>query len=141
MKSIENNFNKIEEEKISPEKICGVIQDVIDDKYELFDPEKMANYSADFSGDDPLFINIKSYMKGYGFGYIIFHDFLRRVGFNKNFFSTDFTDDGEKLFQKAVNDQLIEKVSEASGLHRLTKWKVIGDPIKNLEKIKSEIKI
>lgn len=37
---------------------------------------------------------------------------------------------------KAIEDGLIEKVSEPFGLQRLTRWKVVDDPIKNLEKIR-----
>jgi hypothetical protein len=129
------HFKPLEKE-IDSDNMKAIIQDVIDNKYLLFDPETMANYSADFSGPEPLFINIHNEIKGSGFGYIIFHDFLRRVGTGKIFFATDFTAPGSKLFQKAIDDGLIEKVSEASGLHRLTKWKVIGDPVKNLEKIR-----
>ncbi|MCD6109217.1 hypothetical protein J7J83_00420 [bacterium] len=125
-------------EKIGSDQIESIVQDVIDGNYKLFDVETMANYDADFSGDEPYFINIWNKQKGYGFGYIIFHDFLRRVGTGKTFLSTDFTEDGANLFQKAVNDGLIKKVSEPFGLQRLTRWKVVSDPIKNLEKIKDQ---
>lgn len=125
-------------EKISPEQMKLIVQDVIDSKYELFDVKTMANYDADFSGDEPCFINIWNKQKGYGFGYIVFHDFLRRVGVGETFLSTDFTIDGSNLFQKAVNDGLIKKVSEPFGLQRLTRWEVVSDPVKNLEKIKDQ---
>lgn len=132
-------FNSSYEDKeIDTEQLKAIIQDVIDNKYSLFDPESMANYDADFSGDEPYFINIWSKQKGYGFGYIVFHDFLRRVGTGKTFLSTDLTEDGSNLFQKAVNNGLIKKVSEPFGLQRLTRWKVVSDPIKNLEKIKDQ---
>jgi hypothetical protein len=98
----------------------------------------MANYDADFSGDEPCFINIWNKQKGYGFGYIVFNDFLRRVGVGKTFLSTDFTQDGLDLFQKSINDGLIKKVSEPFGLHRLIRWEVVGDPVKNLEKIRDK---
>lgn len=125
-------------EKISPDQIKSIVQDVIDERYEIFDVETMANYDADFSGDEPYFINIWNKQKGYGFGYIVFHDFLRRVGIEKTFLSTDFTQEGSNLFQKAVNEGLIKKVSEAFGLQRLTRWKVTGDPVKNLERIRDQ---
>ncbi|HUT22194.1 MAG TPA: hypothetical protein VMX18_02155 [Candidatus Bipolaricaulota bacterium] len=122
-------------EKISAEKMKTIIQDVIDDNFSVFDNETMADYDADFSGEEPCLINIWAKRKGYGFGYLVFHDFLRRVGLQKTFLSTDFTEEGSNLFQKAMSDGLIEKVSEPSGLQRLTRWKVINDPIQNLGKI------
>ena len=125
-------------EKISTEQMKDIIQDVIDNAYSLFDVETMANYDADFSGEEPYFINIWAKQGGYGFGYIVFHDFLRRVGIQKTFLSTDFTQEGSNLFQKAVKDGLIEKVSEPFGLQRLTRWKVVDDPVKNLEKIRDQ---
>lgn len=125
-------------EKISAEQRRAIIQDVIDGAYSLFDVETMANYDADFSGEEPYFINIWNKQSGYGFGYIVFHDFLRRVGVQKTFLSTDFTKEGSDLFQRAVSDGLIENVSEPFGLRRLTRWKVIGDPVKNLERMRDQ---
>ena len=128
------------EVKISGEEMQKIVQDVIDDKYNLFDAETMANYDADFSGPEPFFINIWAKQKGHGFGYIVFHDFLRKVGDGKTFLSTDFTEDGAKLFARAQGDKLIEKVSDQMGLQRLTRWKVVGDPVKHLEEIKNSQK-
>ena len=93
-----------EPEKISPDKIKLIVQDVIDGKYELFDVETMANYDADFSGEEPHFINIWNKQKGYGFGYIVFHDFLGRVGVGKTFLSTDFTQEGSNLLFCVMQD-------------------------------------
>lgn len=125
-------------EKIKPEQMRLIIQDVINGTFELFNVDTMANYDADFSGDEPLFIKIEAKQKGQSFGYLVFHDFLRRVGRDNTFVTTDLTNDGKRLFEKTVSDGLLEKVSEPFGLHRLTKWKIIGDPIKNLEKIRDE---
>ncbi len=125
-------------DRFDKKEMQDIIQDVIDDKYELFDAETMANYDADFSGEEPFFINIWSKQAGKNFGYIVFHDFLRRVGEGKTFSSTDFTEAGSRLFQKAVDDGLIKKISEGSGLHRSTRWEVVDNPIKNLEKIKDK---
>jgi|GEM_PF-1276818 len=138
--SREEKFKSLQSaEEFNPDQIKNIIQDVIDEEYLLFDVERMADYDADFSGKEPYFINIWSKQKGYNFGYIVFHDFLRRVGEQNTFLSTDFTQGGSKLFQKAVEDNLIEKVSDSFGLQRLTRWRVINDPVKNLEKIKKEV--
>ena len=123
-----NSFDK--------EKMKSILQDVIDGKFDLFNVETMANYDAEFSGEEPYFINIWNKQKDHGFGYVVFHDFLHRVGIGKTFNSTNFTDDGKKLFDKAVSDGLIEKMSEPFGLQNLTKWKVVGDSIAHLKKIK-----
>lgn len=123
---------------IDKEQMRAIIQDVIDGTYALFDVETMANYDADFRGEEPLFISILAKQEGHNFGYIIFHDFLRRVGVKKTFLSTDFTEVGSNLFEKAVRDGLIEKISKPFGLQRLTRWRVIGDPVKNLEKIRDQ---
>jgi hypothetical protein len=56
------------------------------------------------------------------------HHFLQRVGQGNEFFSTDFTDAGEKLFSKAVAKGLFEQTSGPQGLARYTKWRVTGDP-------------
>lgn len=124
---------------VDNERMRAIIQDVIDNKYNVFDVNTMANYDADFSGPEPWFINIWNKQPGYGFGYIVFHDFLRRVGSGKTFLATDFTEGkggGQELFQKAINDGLIKKISEPFGLHRLTRWVVVGDPLQNLERMR-----
>lgn len=125
-------------EVVSKEKLPAIIQDVIDGTFRVFDVKTMANYDADFSSDEPCILNIWSEQQGHGFGYIVFHDFLRRVGAEKTFLATDMTNDGARLVQKAEQDGIIQKVSEPFGLLRLTRWKVIGDPIKNLEKIRDQ---
>jgi len=124
-------------EVISKDHMNKIIQDIIDGRFEVFDTESMADFDADFSGEEPLFINIWSVKRGYGFGYLVFHEFLRKVGLQKSFLSTDFTPDGERCFEKAVKDGLIEKTSEPFGLHRLTRWKVIGDPVQHLHTLKT----
>ena len=116
----------------------AIIQDVIDGESGKFDPETMADYDADFRGSEPLIINIWTKQRGHGFGYLAFHDFLRRVGMQKTFLATDMTADGASLIQKAVNDGLVEKVSEPFGLQRLTRWKVVGDPVAHLEQIRDD---
>ncbi len=132
-------FSTNPEEEISPEQIRAIIQDVIDGAYKLFDVKTMADYDAEFSGEEPLFINIWNKKEGHNFGYIVFHDFLRKVGQDNTFLSTDLTSPGKKLFEKAIQDSLIEKMTENIGLHRMTRYKVINDPNKNLEKIKNQI--
>lgn len=125
-------------EKINSEQLKSIVQDVIDSKYKLFDITSMADYDADFSGEEPYFINIWNKRKGYGFGYIVFHDFLRRVGIGETFLSTDFTQEGLNLFEKAIDDGLVERVSGQFGVQRLTRWKVISDPERNLKKIRDK---
>ena len=49
--------SSVPSEKISTEKMKEIIQDVIDDKFEAFDARTMANYDAEFTGDEPYFIN------------------------------------------------------------------------------------
>jgi len=124
----------------TPEKMRSILQDVIDGSFNIFDIESMANYDAEFSGEEPYFINIWNKQEGFGFGYIVFHDFLRRVGIEKTFTSTNFTDAGRALFQKATTDGLIEKVSEPSGLQMITRWKVVGDPTAHLIQMKDLVK-
>ncbi len=121
------------------EQLRNIIQDVIAGTFALFDADTMANYDADFSGNEPFFINIWNKQSGYSFGYIVFHDFLRRVGKQKTFLSSDFTEAGGKLFKQAVDDGLIVKVSEPLGLLRQTRWQVVGDPVENLSKIKNKL--
>ena len=129
----------IREQHFSPDQMKDIIQDIIDAKYTLFNVKTMANYDAQFGDHEPLFLNIWNIQKGYQFGYLVFHDFLRRVEVGKTFLSTDFTPEGAALFEKAVADGLIKKTSEAFGIQRLTRWELIDDPIKNLERIKNKI--
>lgn len=110
-----------------------LIEDVIEGKFEKFDPASVADYDADFSGSEPYFINIWSKRKG--MGYVVFHDFLRRVGIGNSFVASDFTGPGLHLFEKASAAGAIRQVSEKSGFDRRTRWEVLGDPISNLEKI------
>lgn len=112
-----------------------VIQDVIAEKFEIFNVDTMANYDADFSGETPFFINIIAKQKGFGYGHIVFHDFLRRVGLGKTFLSTDFTDDGKRLFTRCERDGLIKKIEDPKGINRLSKWEVTQDPNENLRKM------
>ena len=138
MEKFESNYiESNDKDEISSEKMRAIIQDVIDDKFEVFDVETMASYDAIFSEEsEPYFLNIWTIKAGYGFGYIVFHNFLRRVGIGNTFIATDFTDSGKRLFQKAVNDGLIQQVSEQFGVARNTRWQVVGDPIENLVKIR-----
>ncbi|MCX6735897.1 MAG: hypothetical protein NTZ13_02340 [Candidatus Parcubacteria bacterium] len=140
---IENSDSTIETIDNSPEKkhseeenMWDILQDVIDNRFEVFNVDTMADYDADFSGSEPLFINIWNKKPGSGLGYVVFHDFLRRVGTGKTFLSTDFTGPGVSLFKKASNAGLIKQVSEPTGLQRLTKWEVTGDPVANMEKMR-----
>lgn len=89
---------------------------------------ELADYDADFSGKIPFFINIWSKESGCGYGFNVFLHFLQRVGKENEFNSTDFTESGNALFQKAIKEGLIAQVSGPSGLQRLTRWKVIQDP-------------
>jgi hypothetical protein len=130
---------QVPEQKFTHDQMRAIIQDIIDAKYTLFNVNSMANYDAQFGDHEPMFLNIWNIQKGYQFGYLVFHDFLRRVGIGKTFLSTDFTPEGAALFEKAVADGLIKKTSEAFGIQRLTRWELIEDPIKNLERIKNKI--
>lgn len=127
----------------TPSELVNIIQDVIDDEFETFDIETMANYFADFYDNPeylPSFLNIVSYTPGFGFGYIVFHDFLRRVGFGNTFSSTAMTDEGRHLFEKAQRDGLIEYEKKDEGIVDRTIWRVTSNPITNLERIKEQIK-
>ena len=121
---------------VDKKQMKSIIQDLLDGTFRLFDTETMADYDADFSGAEPYIINIWNKQPGSGFGYLVFHDFLRRVGLNKTFVSSDFTEPGDKLFQKAVTDGLIKKISEPFGLQRMTRWQVVGDPAQNLKRLR-----
>jgi len=128
-------------EMANSEKMKDVIQDVIDGTFFLFNTETMADYDADFREEEPYFIHIWNKERGKGFGYLVFHDFLRRVGVEKTFVSTDFTGDGRKLFEKAVQDGLITKEPHFVSLQRLTRWKVVGDPVEHLRRMKDSLAV
>jgi hypothetical protein len=128
------------EKVFNPELFRKKINQVLAGEHNWQDDDEPANYDALFmDGKEPFFNNIWNKKRGLGLGYIIFHDFLKRVGEGNTFSSTDMTSDGEKLFQKAVKAGLIEQVSERAGLHRVTRWKVVGNPISNLEKIRNDL--
>lgn len=112
-----------------------LIQDVLDGAFQKFDVHTMADYDAVFSDDEPYFINIWTHQAGKGYGYIVFHDFLRRVGVDHTFVSSDFTEPGNKLFDKAQQDGLIVKVDGPFGLQRYTRWKVVSDPTEHLKEL------
>lgn len=87
--------------------------------------EPHADFDADFSGELPLLLNIWNRQPGTGEGYEVFKKFLEQVGSGKNFLSTAVTDDGKRLFEKAVNNNLIEMVAPERGIPQLSEWRVL----------------
>jgi hypothetical protein len=87
--------------------------------------ESHADFDADFSGDIPLLLNIWNRQPGTGEGYEVFKKFLEQVGSGKNFLSTAVTDDGKRLFEKAVNNNLIEMVAPERGIRQFSEWRVL----------------
>lgn len=89
-------------------------------------PDFVSGFDADFSGEKPLLLNVWNRDKGSGKGFDKFREFISEVGEGRVFLATDMTDDGRKMFQKAVDRGLITQVSGSKGLHRTTEWKVLG---------------
>lgn len=87
--------------------------------------EPHADFDADFSGELPLLLNIWNRRPGTGEGYEVFKKFLEQVGSGKNFLSTAVTDDGKRLFEKAVNNNLIEMVAPERGIRQFSEWRVL----------------
>jgi len=97
----------------------------------------LAWYDAEFPNNPnlmPRSLNRGTDFPGNNYGYVLFHDFLSRVGVGNEFLSTDLTEGGENLYQKAIDDGLIEKISDPQGIDRYYKWRVIADPIENLQR-------
>jgi hypothetical protein len=116
-----------------------MIADILSGRHDTENLRKLANYDADFrTKEEPIFINIWSTKKGYNLGYIVFHDFLIKIGQNKTFSSTDFEPAGIKMFKKAQEAGLIKQISKPEGVSNITRWEIIGDPKKNLEKLQKE---
>lgn len=108
------------------------IQQILDWKHNYLDDTEPANYDAIFRDGTSHFLNIWNKIEKTGIGYIVFHDFLIKVAKNGGVFSsTRFTDAGERLFRRAIDDGLIEKDVGLSS-HDMSVWKVIGDPAENL---------
>jgi hypothetical protein len=115
-----------------------LIDNILAGKHDSENDNDLANYRATFlKGEEPLFVNIWSVKRGHQLGYIVLHDFLMKVGKGNIFSSTDFEPDGVKLFEKAAANGLIKQISEKSGLNNITRWKIVGDPRANLEKLKN----
>lgn len=132
-------YNKKNENKEDIRAIqTQMIDDILKGKHDTESNKKLANYEAIFEQDkEPLFVNIWSIKKGYRLGYIVFHDFLLRVGKNKTFSSTDFEKAGIEMFKKAENEGLIKKISEKTGIGNITRWQVIKEPKESLENLKN----
>lgn len=128
-----NHENKNEDNDLSQ---AAIIEDVISNQFQLFDTKTMADYDAEFSGELPYLINIWTKQEGKGYGYIILHDFFRRVGVGNSFFATDFTGSGAHLFEKAIKDGVIQKEPQSTNLLNITRWKVVAGPLENLKKLK-----
>lgn len=139
-RQIEKRPSKKSQEASSRDFVRKHIDAVIAGTHDYLNDEVPANYDAVFQeGAEPYFLNIWNRKKGSGLGYVVFHDFLIRVGSGKTFSSTDFTEDGEKLFQKAARDGLIRQLSGPSGITRASHWKVIGDPKSHLETLRDAL--
>jgi len=122
----------------NPVLISKKIEEVLGSTHDYLDDSEGVNYDAIFTQDqEPFFNNIWNRSRSAGLGYIVFHDFLIKVSEGSVFSATDMTPEGQKLFQKAVSDGLIEQVPDSTGFHRATRWKVVSDPRLNLEKIRS----
>jgi hypothetical protein len=97
-----------------------------------------AYYDAIFN--NPPYLNmIASKIPGHEFGWMAFLHFLNYVGVGKEFSSSDFTKQGKSLFDKAVQERVIQPIQKQLGfrdtLNRHTYWKVINDPMKILRRI------
>lgn len=115
------------------------IQQILDWKHNYLDNTEPANYDAIFWEGTNHFLNIWNKIEKTGIGYIVFHDFLIKVAKNGGVFSsTRFTNAGERLFQRAIDDGLIEKDVGLSS-HDVSVWKVIGDPAGNLRIIERTV--
>lgn len=113
------------------QKHIDLINGILDGSYNGFNSQE-ANYDAEFTnGQMPYFLMIHSSVKG--LGYILFHDFLNRVGSGNEFISTDFTSSGKSLFDKATKDGLIQNLGVEQAIGNITKWKVVGDPMYHLK--------
>ena len=78
---------------------------------------------VDYSGDVPLLLNIKNDTGVKGAGYNTFIQFIKSVGNGNSFRSTDMTESGKRMFNRAVKEGFIEQIAGPKGLHRLTEWK------------------
>ena len=59
--------------------------------------------------------------------------FIADVCVGDRFISTDFTDEGRAMFEKATRDELIKQIEPPSGLLRTSVWEVTYDPVKDLQ--------
>ena len=98
-----------------------------------------AYYDAEF-GKMPYFLMIVSKVSGQGLGFIAFLHFLQLVWLHyneKEFCSDDFTDAGKAMFNKAVQQGIIQQINKNVGLNlaRHTYWKVVKEPYEVLRRI------
>jgi len=112
----------------------NLIHEILAGTHDYMNDDTPANYDALFRDDqEPYFLNIWNKENNKGLGYIVFHDFLIHIGVGSTFTSTDFTPGGKKLFQKAVDEGLIEQISSPQGFANQSRWKVLKDPKTNLQ--------
>ncbi len=93
-----------------------------------------AHYQALFWPDEPPFImSIWSNVSGHNLGYVLFHDFLMRVGAGNCFYASPTTEKGEHLLRKAIADNLIRKEADPQKKwEHATYWRVMRDPVEKL---------
>ena len=133
--------NKLTNEKPGQEMLKRKVLEVLNGEHDWLNDKEPANYDAIFQdGAEPVFLNIWNRGGERGQGYIVFHDFLLHTGAGNTFLSTEFTGPGGKMFDKAFQDGLIELVERNSGsTPYTTRWRIIGDPKANLEKMASNL--
>jgi len=96
-------------------------------------PENAAKYDADFpEKGEPALCDIVSFKSGHGFGYVIIHHFLNRVGKGKTFVITPPSPYGTKLFDRLVAEGVLIQEPDTNDPEYPHRFRVMKDLMENL---------
>jgi hypothetical protein len=105
-----------------------------DNDWRAFDHETMARcVVAPNATGEPVLEDIIGIAKGHDFRYLAMLELIQHVGKGNTFLTTPPVDDEPELFQRLVDDGVLEKGKSTNDPVHPFRWKVAMDPHKALE--------
>ena len=107
---------------------------VLKEGWDFFSFKTMAHYTAEFyEKGEPVFLGVKSFVRGLDLRYVVMHHFFERVGKNKSFVTMQLLDDEPALFERFVRHGVLAEGKDTKDSFYVLRFKVLKDPRKSLE--------